>query len=88
MDCTRKENSFKVGSNYLHHIKCVWVFQMRIYVGLAYSNVQNEYNLPSVIVGIKIGAKNLNTLKKLELDSKEKIFRRVLSSPELSLNLI
>ena len=56
---------------------------MKFFVGLAYSNVQNKYNIPTIIAGVKINASNLQKLQQQQFKDKEKIVQHVYSLAEL-----
>jgi hypothetical protein len=44
-----------------------------LYVGLAYSNVQNKYDAPSFVTGVRISERNLRVLTQEGLESKDGI---------------
>lgn len=57
---------------------------MKFFVGLAYSNIQNKYNIPAIIVGVKISANSMQKLQEQDFIRKERIIKHVYSLAELS----
>jgi hypothetical protein len=52
-------------------------------VGLAYSNIQNKYNAPTIVAGVRINASNLREVQQKKLEPKDKIISHVNSLREL-----